>query len=159
MERINWADPSLSGGLFEKIVGCLLGIEHPRSVRVRPAQGDGGVDIFDPVDTAGIDVYQAKHYPDRLQWTKIGNSLGRLSSGVWLGHRVRDWYLTVPKQPTPGDLEKLGELAETVPFDLHWFGEDRLAALVAAHPEVGDYYLGDGRAQLERHIEDWEACC
>lgn len=158
MERINWADPSLSGGLFEKIVGCLLGIEHPRSVRVRPAQGDGGVDIFDPVDAGEVDVYQAKYYPSRLHWTKIAKSLGRLAEGTWLGRRVRDWYLTLPKQPTPGDLAKLDELARTVPFELHWFGEDRLAALVAAHPEVGDYYLGDGRAQLERHIQDWESC-
>lgn len=158
MARINWADPSLSGGLFEKIVGCLIGIEHPRSVRVRPAQGDGGVDVFDPVGTAEVDVYQAKYYPNQLQWTKIAASLELLSSGSWLGRRVRNWYLTVPKQPTSTDITKLDELAESVLFDLDWLAEDRLVALAAAHPEVGDYYLGDGRAQLERDIEDWETC-
>lgn len=158
MARINWADPSLSGGLFEKIVGCLIGIEHPRSVRVRPAQGDGGVDIFDPVGTAEVDVYQAKYYPNQLQWTKIAASLELLSSGSWLGRRVRNWYLVVPKQPTPRDITKLDELAESVPFDLAWFAEDRLVPVAAAHPEVGDYYLGDGRAQLKRVIQDWETC-
>lgn len=159
MVRINWADPSLSGGLFEKIVGCLIGIEHPRSVRVRPAQGDGGVDIFDPVGTAEVDVFQAKYYPNQLQWTKIAASLEPLSSGGrWLDRRVRNWYLVVPKQPTPNDITKLDELAESVPFHLAWFAEDRLVALAAAHPEVGDYYLGDGRAQLKRVIQDWETC-
>lgn len=32
--RLNWADPSPSGGLFEKMVGCLLGNEHPVVRRV-----------------------------------------------------------------------------------------------------------------------------
>lgn len=160
MVRLNWADPSLSGGLFEKIVGCLIGIEHPECVRVRPGQGDGGVDIFDPagIARAEVEVYQAKYYPNQLQWTKIATSLERLRSGSWCGRRVRKWYLTVPKQPTPADIAKLDKLAESFPFDLAWFAEDRLAALAAAHPEVGDYYLGDGRAQLKRVIQDWETC-
>lgn len=159
MERINWADPSLSGGLFEKIVGCPLGIEHPDSIRVRASQGDGGVDIFIPISERAIDVHQVKHHPDRLHWTKIQESLGRLADGTWLGRTVRAWYLTVPKQPTPENLTKLDEITGDVPFDTHWFGEDHLTALAARHPEVGDYYLGDGRAQLERHIQDcWDSC-
>lgn len=156
MERINWADPSLSGGLFEKIVGCLLGIEHPESIRVRPSQGDGGVDVFIPVGDRQIDVHQLKHYPDRLQWTKIEKSLNRLAGGTWLGRTVRNWYLTVPKQPTPENITKLDDLGADLPFTTGWFPEDRLAALAARHPEVGDYYLGDGRAQLARCIQDWD---
>lgn len=158
MERINWTDPSLSGGLFEKIVGCLLGIEHKDSIRVRPSQGDGGVDIFIPVGDGLIDVHQAKHYPGVLHWTKIQGSLNRLAGGEWLGHTVRSWYLTVPKQPTRHNLTKFDEISVGVPFETHWFGEDDLAALAARHPEVADYYLGDGRAQLKRHIDDWDSC-
>lgn len=158
MQRINWADPSLSGGLFEKIVGCLLGNEHRHAVRVRPAQGDGGVDVVIPISDGVIDVHQVKHYPNRLHWPKIQESLNRLAGGTWLGRTVRVWYLTVPKQPTPQDLTKLDEMTASLPFEIHWFGEDELVALAARRPEVGDYYLGDGRVQLERCIEDWQSC-
>jgi hypothetical protein len=158
MQRINWADPSLSGGLFEKIVGCLLGIEYRESIRVRPSQGDGGVDIFIPVGDGTIDVHQVKHYPSRIHWAKVQKSLDRLVDGQWLGRTVRTWYLTVPKQPTPNNLTKFDEITADASFDTQWFGEDHLAALAARHPEVADYYLGDGRTQLERQIEDWDVC-
>jgi hypothetical protein len=161
MVRIDWADPALSGELFEKIVGCLLGIEHPDSVRVRPSQGDGGVDIFTPVGDDQIDVHQVKHYPRDLHWSKVKASLRRLAGGTWEDRTIRTWYLTVPKQPTPENLTKLAEIVADVwdepPFETRWFGEDRLAALAARHPEVGDYYRGDGRAQLQRIIGDWES--
>lgn len=158
LERISWIDPSLSGGLFEMIVGCLLGIEQPKSVRVRPDQGDGGVDIFAPVGSEAIDVYQVKHYPGRLHWAKIQRSLDRLADGIWLGRKIRTWHLTVPKQPTPTNITRLDEIGANFPFDICWFGEDKLVALAARHPEVGAYYLGDGRARLARLVEDWQSC-
>jgi hypothetical protein len=154
--RISWSDPSLSGGLFEKIVACLLGIENPDAIRIRTSQGDAGVDILAPVDDETIDVYQLKHYPHRMHWTKVKESLARLSSGQWMGWTIRNWHLVVPKQPTKENLAKLRELSKDVPFKAKWFGEDKLVPLAAAHPEVEEYYLGDGRARLQHLVEDWD---
>ena len=146
----------MSGELFEMIVGCLLGIEFGDTVRIRPSQGDGGVDILTRWPDGRIDVYQVKHFPNRIDWSKVKRSLNRLQDGEWFGRRVRRWYLTVPKQPTDKDVSKLDELSQGVPFETDWFAEDKLVPLVAKNPEVGDYYLGDGKAQLTQRLRDWQ---
>ncbi len=157
MTAIDWSNPALSGGLFERIVGCLLGIEHPNSVRVRSSQGDGGVDVFNHVGGDIIDVYQAKFYRSRISWSKVEDSLTRLKSGKWYGYEVRNWYLTIPKQPTKEQVRHLRQLANGLPFTTGWFCEDQLDGLSSRHPEVGEYYLGDGKSRLAQLAQDWKS--
>lgn len=155
MTAVDWSNPVLSGGSFERIVGCLLGIEHPAAVRVRSSQGDGGVDVFVPVADAEIEVYQAKFYRRSISWNKVEKSLDRLRGGTWYGYRVSRWLLTIPKQPTKEQVKRLNVLGAGLPFSVGWFAEDQLDALSARHPEVGEYYLGDGKARLKQAARDW----
>lgn len=163
MSGIDWRGPNFNGDFFEVFFGCLLGNRFPESVRVRPARGDGGVDIFVFVGEDEVDVYQLKHFRDAIRWEQVERSLDHLSDGEWRGRRVRDWHLVVPQQPTVSsdpELEtqwvKFEEVTASAPFACRWFGEDRLHALAADFPQVRDYYLGDGKKRLLRLVEDWQ---
>jgi len=62
MSRVEWT--RLEGNDVEAVVAMFVNREHPRSVRITPSIGDGGVDIVDagagPEGTD--DVYQVKKY-------------------------------------------------------------------------------------------------
>lgn len=139
------------------MIGCYFGIEFPKSIRIRPGRGDGGVDILVPVGERLIDVYQLKHHPNKINWSHVEDSLARVSTGSWNRDSIRNWHLVIPHQPTQGNLEKLRSFSEALSFGTCFFGEDKLAGFAARHPEVADYYLGDGQAQLKRTIRDWGA--
>lgn len=158
MAAINWLDPAMSGGLFEKIVACLLLNAHEHAVRITPASGDGGVDIFVPVGDGQIDVYQCKHFSGNIRWDQVTKSLKRLEEGTWLGREVRRWHLVLAKQPTRNTLRTFDEKTSAYEdmFDCHWFGEDQLAALAMGNPAVIEYYLGNGRERLDQRIRDYQ---
>jgi len=145
----------MNGAVFEQVVGCLLSNANPESVRVRPSRGDGGVDIFVPIETGEIDVYQLKYSRRGIPWRRVEESLAPIRSGSWSGRTIRRWMLTVRQQPTPEQIARLGSFAATVPFRLGWLAEDGLIALDNRFPSVGDYYLRDGRDRLDRLMADW----
>lgn len=67
MARVEWTRQS--GDDVEAVIGMLLCSQYPNAVRVRPSQGDGGVDIFIPgPEGFGKEraVYQVKRYCENL---------------------------------------------------------------------------------------------
>src|SRR4051812_7631284 len=58
--RVEWA--ALEGGEVETVLANLLYNQHSRAVRVRPAQGDFGIDVIVPATPAPEpwNVYQIK---------------------------------------------------------------------------------------------------
>lgn len=108
MSRVEWA--ALEGGEAETVLANLLYNKYGRAVRVRPAQGDYGIDVLIPATEAPEpwDVYQIKKFAANLtagQKTQIEKSFSRLLVGiVRQGFKVNDWYLVMPLDPTPDNL-------------------------------------------------------
>lgn len=96
----------LSGDLAEDVLSNLLYNEHTNAVRIRPSQGDMGIDVLVPVDATGepFDVYQLKKFAQNLEDSEkrqIKDSFRRFLVGVGR-HRIpaADWYLMCPLDPT-----------------------------------------------------------
>ena len=85
MARIEWA--ALSGDEVETVVSMLIFNEHPRATRIRPSQGDFGIDVLvpHPGDTSFADVYQIKKFASNLdasQKRQIEDSFQRVLVGL-----------------------------------------------------------------------------
>lgn len=108
MARVEWA--ALSGDEVEAVTTNLLYNDHPTSIRIRPSQGDFGIDLAVPRDTDAKvwDIYQIKKFAVNLtdgQKQQIEKSLQRLMIGlVRRGIPVGDWYLVMPLDPTLDNL-------------------------------------------------------
>lgn len=104
MARIEWA--ALSGDEVETVVSMLIFNEHPRATRIRPSQGDFGIDVLvpHPGDASLADVYQIKKFATNLdssQKRQIEDSFQRVLFGlVRRGIPLADWYLVMPLDPT-----------------------------------------------------------
>lgn len=143
----------------EAVVSMLLCLRYERAARRRPSRGDRGVDVAVPVDDGRIDVYQVKRYDRSLtasQWRKIKDSYDSLVKAVAEGHlAVRNWYLVMPLDQSDSDAAKFDALIADGPFELcEWKGLAWLDALASQYPEVGDYYLADGKARLQQAHQD-----
>lgn len=107
--RVEWA--ALSGDEVEAVLSNLLYNDNPRAVRVRPSQGDYGIDVLVPHDlsTNVRDVFQIKKFATNLttsQKTQIENSFKRVLIGlVRKNVPLGDWYLAMPLNPTLENLE------------------------------------------------------
>ncbi len=149
---------TLEPGAFEWLTGILLGRERPNSVRIHPSRGDGGIDVFDPVDSLRHgDVFQAKAFATGLTATRkrhIKESLARLVETAEV--EVRDWYLVIPLNPTLEQWDWFERLAKEQSFECQWFGLDRLDGLAAKYPEVVRHVL-DRDDRLEQAIADLRA--
>ena len=106
MARIEWA--ALGGDEVETVVSMLMFNEHPRASRIRPSQGDFGIDVLVPHsvddDDSSADVYQIKKFATNLdssQKRQIEDSFQRVLMGlVRRGVALADWYLVLPLDPT-----------------------------------------------------------
>jgi hypothetical protein len=156
MTPVPWT--TLEPGLTEQLIGVLLCRVHRDALRIRVSQGDGGIDVMVPVEGDTWDIYQIKYFAtplDDSRKAQIRASLKRIIENTTV--RVRNWYLTLPLNPsTPERLWFAGATAQAG-FECHWFGLDQLESLAAGHPDVLDYYLHDGRERLEQSISDLRA--
>ncbi len=134
----------------------LLCREFPNAVRVRPSRGDQGIDIIVPLSESSAAVYQVKKFAENLtasHWKQITKSYERLRDSDWLkNHKVDEWHLLMPLNPTTGNLKKLEEMSKSEDWTAQWKGLDYIEALVSKYPEVVDYYLRDGKARLEASV-------
>ena len=102
--RVDWG--SRDGNDVEAVIANLLYNEYGRAIRVRPGQGDFGIDVIIPAtdDFEPWNVYQVKKYAANLngsQKAKIVQSFSRLLIGLTReGLPVNDWYLVTPLDPT-----------------------------------------------------------
>lgn len=104
MPRVEWA--ALSGDEVEAVVSNLLYNEHPTATRIRPSQGDYGIDVLvpQPEKREIFDVYQIKKFATNLgdsEKRQIKSSFRRLLVGlVRRNIPIGDWYLVMPLDPT-----------------------------------------------------------
>jgi hypothetical protein len=104
MSRVEWS--ALSGDEVETVLANLLYNAHDRALRIRPSQGDYGIDVAVPTSPPPElwDIYQIKKFAQNLtagQKTQIENSFRRVLIGlIRRGVPLGDWYLVTPLDPT-----------------------------------------------------------
>ncbi|GAB3236916.1 hypothetical protein GCM10027447_35650 [Glycomyces halotolerans] len=147
--RVSWS--RYSGEDVEHTVAMLLARRYPNATRIRPSQGDGGIDILVPVDT-GYAVWQVKRFAENLssnQKTQIENSIAHLQEFIeQRGLPVLEWRLIMPLDPTHENREWLDDLLRNADFNHYWHGLVVVDDLAAEYPDVIDYYLRDGKDRL-----------
>jgi hypothetical protein len=129
MTRVEWS--ALSGDDVEAVLSNLIYNRHSRALRIRPSQGDYGIDVIVPTETTPEtwDVYQIKKFALNLttgQKTQIKDSFKRiLLALVRRDVPLNNWYLVTPLDPT---LENL----------LDWFKQmpEEAIAELTADPKV-----------------------
>jgi hypothetical protein len=156
MARVEWSRRTAEE--VETVIGVMLCRANPAAIRVRPSQGDKGVDVYVPKDGKWT-VYQVKSFTGSLtssqkrQIRKSWESFLRFVEEKSLV--VEAWYLIRPENPTWEDQEWLEHLTDGAGFPCSWQGLDHCEALAADHQPVVDYYLFDGKDRLQealRHL-------
>lgn len=153
MSRVEWT--RLEGNDVEAVVAMFVNRERPRSVRITPSIGDGGVDIVDPdAGSEGTDdVYQVKKYTEPLtsrQRSEVEGSLKTLTSDErWTDLQLGTWHLVTPWDPTPEAYSWFKRLAKKYTVTAVWHGLTYVEQLAAKYPDVVDYYLHGGANRVE----------
>jgi hypothetical protein len=104
MGRVEWL--ALGGDEVETLLANLIYNHDSRAVRIRPSQGDYGIDIILPsaANPEKWDVYQVKKFAQNLtsgQKAQIVKSFGRALVGMLRRDvPLNDWYLVLPLDPT-----------------------------------------------------------
>ncbi|MGQ4514762.1 restriction endonuclease [Streptomyces sp. DW26H14] len=151
MARVEWT--RLSGDEVEEIVAILLSRENRRATRIRPSQGDGGIDVIVP-DAEGVShvVYQIKKFSQNLgssEKRQIANSYKRLTAYVAEQDiSVSSWKLVMPLDPTRENYAWFCGITEGANFEVDWAGLIFVDGLAARYPDVIDYYAKDGKDRL-----------
>ena len=145
----------LPGETVEDLVAVMLCRRNPSATVIRPSVGDGGIDVFAP-SVGGMEVYQVKKFATNLtlgQKRQIEKSFAR-----FVAHRhaksleVRQWFLTLPLDPTKENLEWFEGMTGSAPFHCEWRGLNFIDGLAAEFPDVIDYYIHDGAERLARVV-------
>jgi hypothetical protein len=130
--------------------------EFPDAFRVRPSRGDGGVDVCVPLTAGHVEIYQVKRFAENLdasQKSQIIESHSRIQEYAQTrGWAIDKWHLALPLDPTPENTVWLGEVEATANFPCVWRGLATIEAWSAAHPDIVDYYLRDGRDRLAEEL-------
>ena len=150
MTTVNWARES--GDRIEEFVASLIAARRERTVRIRPSQGDGGVDVR--VQTPdGFEIYQVKRYSTNLTSTEkrsIERSWHTFMTETAGGLSIASWNLVLPLDPTPENDAWLSELTAGVDFDINWVGLPTLDGWAADNRRLTDYFFGDGAERLHQ---------
>jgi hypothetical protein len=106
MARVEWS--RLPGEETEAVLGIMLCREHYGATRVKPSQGDGGIDIWVPVSNT-VEIYQIKGYTGQLTARRKGHikkSWETLNKYAAANSIVRSgWHLVTPENPTKEHLK------------------------------------------------------
>lgn len=147
-----------SGDEIEAVVAIMLLREHPHGRRIRPSQGDGGVDVLVPRGPGSWDVYQIKKFTTALSGShkrQIDKSWKRLREFTGeRGIEVTAWYVVRPVDPTHEDNEWLAELTADSGVPSSWIGLTTIDGWAARYPDVIDYYLHGGRDHVTAQVRD-----
>lgn len=157
MTPIPWT--TLEGGQCETLVSVMLLREYPDGVRIRPSQGDGGIDVLVPVpgNRNLVDIYQIKRFAQNLtssQKRQIKRSIIRIRETIESDDlKVRNWHLTMPLDPTSQNLTWLKDQFNDPNVGVSWKGLTFIEGLVSKYPEVVDYYLNNGLGRFEAQLD------
>ena len=155
-DPIAWGN--LSGEAVEDLLATLISRERPHVNHIRPSSGDHGRDLEVKNEDGSIDVYQIKKFYSNLtkgRKRQIEASWDRLNEYIQdSGVRVAHWYLTMPLNPTPENLEWFHNLTTESPIECIWLDKTYIESLVAKYPEVIDFYLHGGRERLREMFSD-----
>lgn len=160
--RIPWSQ--YSGDDIEAVIAMMINRDHPDSVRIRPSQGDGGIDILDrgKGPEGGDIVYQVKKFSSSLsssQKSQIRQSAKILldpknQDPRWGWINVTQWRLVVPVDPTPEDLDWFeNDLLSEYKISSAWDGLTFIEQLSAKYGDVIDYYLRDGKNSVLEEVK------
>lgn len=133
--RVLWE--SLEPGTYEDMVAVLTSRLNPSAQRIDGSGGDGGRDVQVPTDD-GLELHELKSFTGRMTSARrrqVENSLATAAQR----DPVR-WFLVVPIDPTPGELEWFESLTEAYGFECRWRGRSWLDSHMAQMPEVARYY-------------------
>lgn len=133
---------------------------RPHGYRIRPSQGDGGIDVCVPASEGHVEIYQVKKFASNLtsgQQAQIKRSHARVADyAKQRGWTIDKWHLVLPLDPTPGNTTFLEEEVQAkADFPCFWVGLPVIEGWVALYPEVVDYYLNDWNDRLKREIADF----
>jgi hypothetical protein len=148
--RVAWA--TLEPALTENVIAIMLCRQNPSAMRIRPSQGDGGIDVI-TVTAAGWVVDQIKYFSASLtasQKTQVRNSFDRLRAyATEQRMRIAEWHLVVPVDPTNEERIWFDGLTANAGYPCEWHGLSHVEGLAGAYQDVIDYYLHNGRERLE----------
>ncbi len=146
--RVHWE--SLGREVYEDMVAVLISRLHPEAQRIDGSGGDGGRDVQIQTDD-GLVIYQLKSQTgrmDRSQRRQVKRSLISASQ-----HSPAKWFLVVPIDPTPDELEWFEQLVVAYGFECRWLGKTWLDGEMAQKPEVARYYAHGYRYELSEFLE------
>ncbi|WP_069741189.1 hypothetical protein [Streptomyces sp. EN23] len=135
----------------ENVVAVMLCRERPRAVRIRPSQGDGGIDVVEITEDGWV-VYQIKYFATNLeasQKKQVADSYNKVQAyAASQGARIAAWHLVVPLDATKENrFAWFHTLTQDSDYPCEWMGLAQLNGLAAKYQDVIDYFLGNG---LER---------
>ena len=145
---IRWED--LGQQKYEDMVSVLLSRLHPNSQRIDGKGGDGGrdVQIVQAADGSLTEAFELKSFIGRVgpgRRTQVKRSLDRAAA---LG--PANWTLVVPIDPTPGEMDWFRRMGENYGFPLEWRGKTWLDGKMAAHPDIGRYFVEGAKDEVYR---------
>ena len=136
--RIRWNDPATQAQ-YEDMVSVLIKRVHPDAERIDGSGGDGGRDVQVPTED-GLVIYELKSFTGRLSTggrkSQVSKSLTRAAK-----HEPSQWFLVVPIDPTPGELDWLKEQMQSHGLDGGWYGQNWLDSEMAMRPDIPRYFL------------------
>ena len=145
---------SYPGEFIEEVMSVLLLQERPKAQHRRPNQGDGGVDVFEPVD-GGYHVFQIKRFTEKLSPEdryKIKKSLESVKTNPRLDGPVVAWSLVIPLDANSDEEAWFRELTAEAGFDCDWKGLTFWQSEASKYSYVIDYFFENGKERLEQKV-------
>lgn len=134
-----------SGEKIEDILATYICRLHPYAVRIRPSQGDHGIDVLEELADGTVVVYQIKRFASNLEGShkrQIKHSFETLMAYLEEnGCELHEWHLVLPLDPTTKNLKWFHGLAPDSHFKMVWDGLTIIDGWAAQMPEVADYCL------------------
>lgn len=156
MTAIPWTvvDPDT----IERMIAVGLCRRHQHARRIRPSQGDGGLDVLVPAGQSQFHVedYQVKKFADGLNDSRKSQIKKSLKTAIATHqdttsrYTISRWYLTLPMDLTREQEIWLANLATELnaPFPVEVFGLTQIEDLLLESPNIREYYLGDGMEKV-----------
>lgn len=146
--RVHWE--SLSRETYEDMVAVLISRLHPAAQRIDGSGGDGGRDVQIQTDD-GLVIYQLKSQTGRMNQSRRRQVEGSLAAASQ--HSPAEWFLVVPIDPTPRELEWFDRLTGPYGFECRWQGKTWLDSEMAQKPEIARYYAHGDRYEPSEILE------